>query len=182
MKCKNEKANTWLLKTSFIIEEATEEEKVSRLKKHYEKLVIRKEGCWDWKGKSEKGYPKMSCRKKLGANLGHRASWIIHYGKIPEDQCVLHKCDNKICTNPQHLFIGTNEDNVNDMLKKGRNPIGSKVGTSKLVEKDVIEIKKLLHLGKTSVEIAKDFNVTYQAIQLIKKNINWKHITLEELK
>jgi len=45
---------------------------------NFEKYVVRKEGCWGWKGKSEKGYPKLTCRKALGANLGHRASWIIH--------------------------------------------------------------------------------------------------------
>jgi hypothetical protein len=175
--CKDKMASTWLLKTSFKISEATEEEKVLRLKENYEKHVIRQNGCWDWKGKSQKGYPKMTCRKALGANLGHRASWIIHNGKIPSNLSVLHKCDNKICTNPHHLFLGTNEDNVNDMLSKKRNPMGSKVGTSKLMENQVKEIKYLIRDGKSSREIAEKFNVTYQAISLIKNGINWKHVT-----
>jgi len=118
----------------------------------------------------------MTCRKSLGANLGHRASWIINNGPIPEGMCILHRCDNKKCTNIDHLFLGTNEDNVNDMLLKKRNPKGSQVGTSKLKEKEVIEIKKLLTLGVRVSEISGKFNVTYQAISLIKKNVNWKHI------
>ena len=177
--CRETKASSWLLKTSFKIEEATENEKIRRLAEHFEKYVIRKDGCWGWKGKNEKGYPKMTCRKKLGSNLGHRASWIIHYGKIPSELSVLHKCDNPICTNPEHLFIGTNEDNVNDMLEKRRNPIGSKVGTSKLDEEKVYSIKKLLKSGLGCKEISQKYNVTLQAISLIKNGKNWKHIKEE---
>lgn len=175
-KCKHKKASTWLLKTSFQIGKATQEEKIKRLSQNYEKHVIRKEGCWDWKGKSEKGYPKMTCRKALGANLGHRSSWIIHKGSIPFGLSVLHSCDNKICTNPDHLFLGTNEDNVNDMLYKKRNPIGSKVGTAKLDESKVSFIKRSISSGISLQELAKKFDVTYQAIALIKNGKNWKHV------
>ncbi len=176
LKCKHEKASTWLLKTSFKIDEATEEEKINRLRQNYEKYVLRFEGCWGWKGKSKKGYPKMTCRKALGASLGHRASWIIHNGKIPDNLCVLHKCDNKICTNPEHLFLGTNIENVEDMLNKKRNPIGSAVGTAKLNEDQIKEIKNLLKLGSSLKSIADAFQVTSAAIYLIKKNRNWKHV------
>jgi len=174
--CRNKKASTWLLKTSFQIDKATDEEKKQRLKDNFEKLVIRKDGCWEWKGRSEKGYAKMSCRKALGACLGHRASWIIHYGNIPENMSVLHRCDNAICTNPNHLWLGFNEDNVNDMLSKKRNPIGSKVGTAKLNESQVKDIKNLLNKEITCRQIADKYNVTVQAIALIKKGINWKHV------
>lgn len=174
--CKYKKSSSWLLKNSFIIENATSQEKRERLKSHFDKQVIRKNGCWEWKGKSEKGYPKMTCRKKLGSNLGHRASWIIHNGDIPEGLSVLHGCDNKICTNPEHLFLGTNQDNVNDMLNKRRNPIGSKVGTSKLFEFQVKDIKIKLKNGISPCKLAKEYNVTLQAISLIKNGKNWKHV------
>lgn len=118
----------------------------------------------------------MTCRKALGANLGHRSSWIIHKGSIPFGLSVLHSCDNKICTNPDHLFLGTNEDNVNDMLYKKRNPIGSKVGTAKLDESKVSFIKRSISSGISLQELAKKFDVTYQAIALIKNGKNWKHV------
>jgi len=178
LNCKEKSASTWLLKTSFKINEATEKEKIERIKINFENLVIRKNDCWDWKGKIEKGYPVMTCRKALGANRGHRASWIIHNGKIPEGLSVLHKCDNKICTNPDHLFLGTNQDNVNDMLSKKRNPIGSNIGTSKLNEDQVKEIKISLSQDDTITHIAKKYSVTKQAIFLIKNGKTWKHVTL----
>lgn len=174
--CQYSKASTWLLKTSFKIDKATQEEKLSRLKDNYEKLVIRSDGCWGWKGQLERGYPKMTCRKSLGANLGHRASWIIHKGLIPKGMSILHKCDNRSCTNINHLFLGTHQDNVNDMITKKRNPIGSKVGTSKLNEDQVKEIKNLLKIGRSLTSIADKFDVTPQAIYLIRQEKNWKHV------
>jgi len=177
--CKHKKASTWLLKTSFIISQSSPEEKLERLRKNFEKHVIRKEGCWGWNGKDSKGYPRMTCRKALGANLGHRASWIIHKGPIPDDLCVLHKCDNKICSNPDHLFLGTNMDNVNDMLSKKRNPIGTKVGTSKLTHENVVEIKKSLFNGVKASELARKFKVSANLIGHIKNNKTWKHVGVE---
>lgn len=174
--CQYSQASKWLLKTSFKIKEATEKEKKFRLEENFEKFVIRKNGCWGWKGKFQKGYPQMTCRKSLGANLGHRASWLIHKGEIPKGISVLHKCDNPSCTNIDHLFLGTNEDNVNDMISKKRNPRGSKVGTSKLNEENVKEIKMLIKLGESLSCIANKFHVTVQAISLIKNKKNWKHI------
>jgi hypothetical protein len=177
--CKRKQASTWLLNTSFNIGKANEQQKLDRLKQNFDKFVNRKSDCWDWTGRIEKGYPKLSCRKGLGANFGHRASWIIYYGEIPPGKSVLHKCDNPKCTNPDHLFLGTNADNINDMLIKQRNPKGSKVGTAKLNESNVLEIKKKLACGEKLVDIAKKYCVTIQAISMIKRNKNWKHIGAE---
>ena len=65
--------------------------------------------CWVWTG------------SKVGKGYGqHRRSWKIHFGEIPDGLYVLHKCDNPLCVNPSHLFLGTPKDNVQDMLEKGR--------------------------------------------------------------
>lgn len=75
-------------------------------------------GCWEWKGAtSVDGYGKF---KSFGEQLAHRVSWVLHRGNIPDGKCVLHKCDNPPCVNPEHLFIGTKDDNNKDRALKGR--------------------------------------------------------------
>lgn len=78
-------------------------------------------GCWKWKGfKNKQGYGRMGIAASECVNA-HRVSWTIHNGEIPERCFVCHKCDNPECTNPDHLFIGTRQDNINDMMVKKRN-------------------------------------------------------------
>lgn len=82
-------------------------------------------GCWNWTGaKTKGGYGHLRFLKKL--TYAHRVSWIIHYGGIPNNLCVLHHCDNPGCINPDHLFIGTMADNMKDRDDKGRNGIKGK--------------------------------------------------------
>jgi hypothetical protein len=101
----------------------------------------------------------------------HRASWIIHNGIIPDSMFVLHKCDVRHCSNPDHLFLGNQTDNMKDMASKLRTRV-----TCKLKESDVREIKELLALGVTSVKLAKKYNVSDVAIHNIKHGVTWKHI------
>lgn len=76
--------------------------------------------CWVWNGTvGNHGYGKINDFGDMV--LTHRVSYEATYGKIPEGMQVLHKCDVKLCVNPDHLFIGTQKDNVQDMLRKGRN-------------------------------------------------------------
>lgn len=133
--------------------------------------------CWNWKaGKDEKGYGLFWCKKTWRA---HRFSWVVHYGEIPNNLHVLHKCDNPKCVNPEHLFLGTNQDNVNDKFKKGRNynVKGEKHKLAKLNDTDIIEIRKLYNNGNfTLKEIAKKYKVYYTTIQKIVTKQTWKHI------
>lgn len=78
------------------------------------------EGCWLWTGaKTEKGYGVFGIGKET--DKAHRIAWRLSYGPIPKCIFVLHKCDTPACVRPEHLFLGTNQDNVNDMIRKGRN-------------------------------------------------------------
>lgn len=75
--------------------------------------------CWEWNGaRSKGGYGNLGFRGATYA--AHRVAYEIHFGSIPDGLCVLHRCDNRCCANPYHLFLGTQQDNVDDMMAKGR--------------------------------------------------------------
>jgi len=90
----------------------------------YEKFIpVTESGCWIWEGScSNTGYGSMQIgtNRKPKAENAHKLSWIIHNGKVPEGMYVLHKCDVRACVNPDHLFLGTHQDNMKDMVNKGR--------------------------------------------------------------
>ena len=85
------------------------------------RFVSKENSCWLWTGKlNPDGYGLIRpnpTKEKVGA---HRISWTLHNGPIPTGLCVLHKCDKPSCVNPDHLFLGTVQDNVDDMRIKGR--------------------------------------------------------------
>lgn len=78
--------------------------------------------CWVWKGRiRQDGYGSIAKRgTRAGHFLAHRISWLLHFGEIPPGLFVLHSCDNPPCVNPHHLGLGTNNDNIRDMIKKRR--------------------------------------------------------------
>ena len=80
-------------------------------------------GCWNWTGAIHRnGYGKFGRRDgdRQRTDGAHRVAWEVLIGPIPDGLHVLHKCDNPCCINPEHLFVGTNQDNVDDMMAKGR--------------------------------------------------------------
>ena len=84
------------------------------------KKVDKSGDCWLWMaGKLEKGYGQFWFDGRT--HRAHRMAWLLTNGEIPEGMCVLHKCDNPPCVNPSHLWLGTNQDNMDDMNNKGRN-------------------------------------------------------------
>jgi hypothetical protein len=157
---------------------ANNEQKWQHIKNQFEKFIIKKDGCWGWKKALDKsGYARISMgRSKI--ILGHRASWIIHNGLIPDDIFVCHHCDNPGCTNPEHLFLGTPKDNVQDCLNKKRRTASSGLNhyNVKLTEDQVREIKKLLKEKVSQSKLGKKFNVSPSTIQNIADGKTWKHI------
>lgn len=166
-------------KPLFRYKESTEEEKDCRVKQEFNRLTIKNENsCWGWRGsKYPNGYTRMGC---IGRPMGHRVSWIIHFGPIPNDKIVCHKCDNRECCNPDHLFLGTQSDNLHDMHTKNRGMKGENHINSKLCTNQVLDIKKQLKQGLSYSTISKKFNVSIGTIGAIKRNRIWKHIKIED--
>ena len=135
--------------------------------------------CWEWQGRCENdGYARIK-RKGGGKQVFvHRLSWELANGSIPIGLSVLHKCDNRKCVRPSHLFLGTNTDNMQDMLKKGRanKARGERHGNAKLVEGDVRRIRKLYGAGTTLREIAVEYGVTEMSVSRIVRRLRWAHV------
>src|SRR5439155_8545818 len=110
--------------------------------------------------------------------MAHRVSWIVHYGHIPSQMLVLHKCDNRICVRPDHLFLGTYADNMHECIKKGRKKgkRGEASNFAKLSDIQILEIRRLRKLGMSPTLIAKQFGVTYGHIWCVVTRKVWTHI------
>jgi len=131
--------------------------------------------CWEWMSyKFKKGYGGFQIKTE---NLpAHRVAWVIAYGQIPDNLCVCHQCDNPSCVNPNHLFLGTYEDNNQDRVRKGRSArvVGENNPAAKLNKLQVIEIRYLRKLGFSQKYIARIFNVGKSTIGRIDRGTHWK--------
>ncbi len=102
------------------------------------------------------------------------------FGPIADDICVLHKCDVRTCVNPEHLFLGTNADNTDDMVNKGRLLKGEQTSWAVLTEADVIEIRREIRTKRTrQAVLAVRFNVAVTTISQVKTGRIWGHVTSE---
>lgn len=135
--------------------------------------------CWNWTGARQGLRREYGAFTLNGVRMGaHRASWTMHNGPVPEGLEVCHKCDNGLCVNPAHLWLGTHLDNMMDKIGKNRhnNPRGSNNTASKLVESDIPKILKLREQGLSHRKISKHFGVSYTVIRLVLRGEIWKHV------
>lgn len=140
--------------------------------------VEKTETCWVWKRPLTKdGYGQF---RYLGLNmLAHKISWIIKNGPVPENLCVLHDCpsgDNRACVNPDHLWLGTNDENMNDMVLKNRQAKGEHNGNSKLTELQIKEIRRLGSEGMNFKNLGQMFGIDQSTAADIVKFKIWKHV------
>lgn len=137
-------------------------------------------GCCNWTGRSIKhGYGRISYSNK--EVLAHRISAMLYLDfDLWSDLCVLHKCDNPRCINPEHLFIGTIADNNKDKMEKGRGLwfSGAENRNSKLSESNVLEIRKRHLDGESYSQIQKDYpQVNFRYLSLVCNRTSWKHVS-----
>ena len=144
-------------------------------------------GCWNWTlAKNARGYGRIYCKiidddgvERNMQLLAHRASWMVHNGPIPvgdgpHGMVIMHKCDNPACVNPAHLEIGTQADNVQDMLNKGRKVVGEwqkrkGVDHFNSAFKDQADIDLICATEGQTKELAERYGVTVSAIKRIRR-------------
>lgn len=170
--------------------------------KRFWQRVDKSGDCWLWTARRDKdGYGGISIGSKNFR--AHRIAYELTFGAIPKGLIVCHHCDNPPCCNPSHLFLGTQQDNSTDRVKKGRAASGDRNGSrlhperrprgaqhrwqtkpesrlhgerngrAKLSEKDVQKIRNRLSNGEKRSVLAKEFNVSWTAINYIAQGRNW---------
>ena len=153
--------------------------------------VAKTRKCWVWIASRVRGYGQF---RALGEHRAHRVSYVLYRGKVPEGMKVLHRCDNPLCVNPAHLFLGTNKENSEDMVAKRRQACGSRNGSklyperlvrgeqhhqTHLTEADVLTIRKAYRKGVRGHgydSLAKRFSVDKATIARIVKRKYWSHV------
>ncbi len=134
------------------------------------------DGCWLWTRSCRHGYGTFSLSDGMLAPA-HRVAWVLTHGPIPDGLWVLHACDVRACVNPAHLWLGTREDNMQDMVKKGRSALGEKNGRSVLSKAQVIVLRRLYATGEAGgAELARRFGVSPSNVDYILQGVTWPHL------
>lgn len=147
--------------------------------------------CWRWLASyASTGYGQIQM-SSYGINISegkdtlskrsvtercHRVSWFLIKGTIPMGMCVCHRCDNKWCVNPNHLFLATQQENLIDKFKKGRTTLGRQPN-AKLTKEIVVEIKRMVRENlSTKAALARKYGVSRSAIKLAVQGKNWRDV------
>lgn len=148
----------------------------SHILRFWERVRKQENGCWEWIGsKWSNGYGSIMIHRTK--RKVHRISFLIHNGFLPGDKNVCHTCDNPSCVRPDHLFLGTNQDNTADMVAKGRSTHGERNGRAVLSEEQVIAIRENPPRGKwAKQELASKLGLTVNSIYNLLKGETWKRI------
>lgn len=135
--------------------------------------VKRTRKCWIWTGaimKSNSGYGTIGIGGVM--RLAHRVAWIIKNGRVPELLLVLHSCDNPACVRPSHLWVGTQKQNIQDMINKNRGARGLSVG-AKLSED---QVKQMRSSGRTQQSLAKQYGINQATVWAILNRVTYRYV------
>ena len=150
-----------------------------RIQKSFWSKVEKTDGCWNWLGSHSNGYGMVRNKnfptKLLRAN---RVAYVLTHFEVPDDLYVCHSCDNPLCVNPKHLWLGTNGDNTRDAKVKGRFKginSGERNGMTNLTTADVKKIRERVACGAVQCKIAEEYSVSHQCISRIIAGKRWNN-------
>lgn len=156
----------------------SDDERASVTARFWTYVAKTEDGCWTWRGSlATGGYGSFGVRYKTYRS--NRFAWFIHSGEWPGDKCVLHRCDNRACVRPDHLFLGTRNDNMQDMIRKGRaiHPSGINLGESNPNAKMTAEQVRAFRSAKCSIrELSRQTGISRYTIAHAIKRRTWAHV------
>ena len=144
-----------------------------------QRVLVLSCSCWIWLGAINNGYGEVwrRVKKVRKRKRAHRLSYELFKGSIPDGLCVCHKCDVRLCVNPDHLFLGTTAENTADMVAKNRQAKGERNAHSKLTESDVRAIRKSYADGEAdTVELAQRYSVSDVLVSMVVRKKIWRHV------
>lgn len=132
------------------------------------------DSCWEWQGcRNRDGYGVFMLSRAQGSDRAHRVSWALLHGPIPSGKVVRHRCDNPSCVNPAHLLLGTQAQNVEDMVGRGRQrgPASERSRSTKLTAEQVAEIRQA---EGTIKQLGARYGVHFSTIARIRRAETWR--------
>jgi hypothetical protein len=145
--------------------------RISQDARFWQKVKSVSEGCWEWQAaKNNKGYGMFGEAGNKRLSLAHRVMWKMEYGEIPKGEWVLHHCDNPGCVNPEHLYLGNNTANVQDMHRKGR-------GWGGIGPETAYAILWRWASGENRQKIAEEYGVSLHVVKDIAARRTWKSLS-----
>lgn len=148
-----------------------------------ERVVAREGGCWEWiGGRTSAGYGTIAITTKLAGrvNYVHRLVAALCVGEVTPALTVIHRCDNPCCCRPEHLVIGTQQDNVADMIAKGRRnlrpAVGEDVGGARLTVEVVTRMRLRHKEGRSIGSLAREAGVSHRTAQRAIQRLTWRHV------
>lgn len=133
-------------------------------------------GCWLWTAYlMPNGYGLIGRGGSgEGMEYAHRAAWMLYRGPVPAGRFVCHRCDNRACVNPDHLFLGTHADNMRDMSSKRRSAVGSRNGQARLSPQSASEARRMKSSGIPQAQIARALGVSPMTISRLVRGQSWR--------
>ena len=149
------------------------------VERFWSKVAFKVGGCWLWQSGTDKdGYGKFQIGPSGRQHhfLAHRFAYLITHGPLPANDVIRHACDAAACVNPTHLTAGSQAENIQDMVERGRQARGEQDGNSKLTNEEVQEIRRRRALGETNSQLAYDFHVAVTTVWGIVSRRTWRHL------